>query len=62
MYFENRLKEMPLRVLSKHDLITREGNLISLNIKKLPVEQKSQIKMLCEETLREFIDKKGLDI
>lgn len=62
MYYEKRLKEMPLRVLSEHDLITRKGNLISLNIKRLTFEQKSQIKMLCEKALREYIDKQGLDI
>ncbi len=31
---------MPLRVLSKHDIIKREGNLVSLNVKKLTFEQK----------------------
>ncbi len=62
MYYEKRLKEMPLRVLSKHDIINREGNLVSLNFKKLTFEQKSEIKMLCEKALREFIVKKGLGI
>ena len=62
MYYEKRLKEMPLRVLSKHDIIKREGNLVSLNAKKLTFEQKSQIKMLCEKALREFIVKRGLGI
>jgi len=62
MYYEKRLKEMPLRVLAKHDIINREDNLVSLNVKKLTFEQKSQIKMLCEKALREFIVKKGLGI
>jgi ATP adenylyltransferase len=61
-YYKKRLKEMPLRVLSKHDIITHEGNLISLNVKKLTFEQKSQIKMLCEKALRAFTVKKGLGI
>ena len=59
MYYEKRLKEMPLRFLSKNDIISREGNLVSLNVKKLAFEQKSQIKMLCEKALREFIVKRG---
>ena len=62
MYYGKRLKEMPLKVLSKHDIIKREGNLVSLNVKKLTFEQKSQIKMLCEKALREFIVKKGIGI
>jgi len=62
IYYEKRLKDMPLRFLSKHDIITREGNLVSLNVKKLTFEQKSQIKMLCDMALREFIVKKGLGL
>ena len=62
IYYEKRLKEMPLRFLSKHDIINREGNLVSLNVKKLTFEQKSQIKMLCDMALREFIVNKGLGI
>jgi hypothetical protein len=61
-YYEKRLKEMPLKVLKKHGIITTEGNLISLNVKKLTFEQKSHLKMLCEKGLREFIVKKGLGI
>ena len=53
---------MPLRVLKKHNIVTHEGDLISLNVKKLNFEQKPQIKMLCEKSLREFIVKKGLGI
>ncbi len=53
---------MPLRVLGKHEVINHEGNLVSLNVKKLTFEQKSQIKMLCDKALREFIVKKGLGI
>ncbi len=40
MYYEKRLKEMPLRVLDKHEIIKREGNLVSLNVKKLTFEQR----------------------
>ncbi len=61
-YYEKRLKDMPLKVLKKHDIINTDGNLISLNVKKLTFEQKSHLKMLCEKGLREFIVKKGLGI
>ena len=62
MYYEKRVKEMPLKVLGKHGIINREGNLVSLSTGKLSFEQKSEIKMLCEKALREFIVKKGLGI
>ena len=61
-YYEKRLKEMPLKVLKKHDIICTDGNLVSLNVKKLTFEQKSHLKMLCEKGLQEFIVKKGLGI
>jgi ATP adenylyltransferase len=34
MYYQNRLKEMPLKVLSKHGIINRDGDLVSLNTKE----------------------------
>ena len=34
VYYEKRLKEMPLRVLNKLQVIKREGNLLILCIKK----------------------------
>ena len=61
MYYEKLLKEMPLRVLSKHGIISREGNLVSLHVNKLTYEQKSQIKMHCEKALREYLINKGLE-
>lgn len=61
-YYEKRLTEMPLKVLNKHGVVILTGNLISLNTKKLTFEQKSEIRMLCEKALREFIIKKGLGI
>jgi ATP adenylyltransferase len=35
IYYENRLKEMPIKVLLKHGVITKDGDLIRLNTKKL---------------------------
>jgi len=61
-YYEKRIKEMPLRVLRKHEVVSKDGDLVSLNIKKLTFEQKAQIKMLCEKKLQEFVVKRGLGI
>lgn len=63
MYYEETLKRMPVRVLSKHGVVKRDGDLVSLTIKeKLSFEQKAHLKMLCEQKLQEFIKKRGLGI
>ena len=35
LYYEKRLKEMPIKVLSKHDVIKKDGEFISLNTGRL---------------------------
>jgi hypothetical protein len=62
LYFENRIKQMPLRILRKHDIVSRVGDLVSLNVKKLSFEQKAQIKMICEKKMQEYVVKRGLSI
>jgi len=61
-YYEKRIKEMPLRVLRKHEIVSKDSDLVSLNVKNLTFEQKAQIKMLCEKKLQEFVVKRGLGI
>ena len=62
LYYEKRLKEMPIKVLSKHGIIAREGELVSLNTKKLTLEQKAELKKLCEQKIQEYIVSRGLKI
>lgn len=62
LFYEKRLKEMPIRVLSKHGIISRDGELISLNVKKLTLEQKAELKKLCEQKIQEYIASRGLSI
>ena len=62
LYYENRIKQMPLRVLSKHEVVSKDGDLVSLNTGKLTLEQKAQVKMICEKKLQEYVAKKGLSI
>jgi len=47
-YYEERLVQMPIPVLSKHGIITREGDMVSLNTEKLNLKQQSEIKKICE--------------
>lgn len=62
LYYEKRIKEMPLKVLSKHEIVTRQGELISLNVKGLTLQQKAHVRALCEQKLQEYVQKKGLSI
>ena len=62
IYYEDRIKQMPLKVLGKHGIVSKTGNLVSLNIEKLTLEQKAQVKMICERKLQEYVAKRGLSI
>ncbi len=61
-YYEKRIKEMPLRILDKHGIVSKDKDLVILNVKKLSFEQKAQIKMICEKKLQEFVLKKGMGL
>ena len=62
IYYERILKSMPIKVLTKHGVISKDKDIISLNIKKLTFEQKAEIRKLCEEKLQQYIAKRGLSI
>jgi diadenosine tetraphosphate (Ap4A) HIT family hydrolase len=62
LYYENRIKEMPLKVLSKHGIVSKEGELVHLNVNSLTLEQKAHIRSLCEQKLQQFVQKRGLGI
>lgn len=43
-YYEDRIKNMPLKVLKKNGVVDREGELVSLKTGKLTFEQKPKSK------------------
>jgi hypothetical protein len=53
---------MPIPVLKKHGMISKNGDLITLNVKKLTLEEKAQIKMVCEQKIQEYVAKRGISI
>ena len=61
-YYESRIKQMPLPVLRKRGVISKEGELVALNCRKLTFEQKAQVVMSCEKRLQQFIIERGLDL
>mgnify|MGYP001036219271 FL=1 len=62
IYYEKRIKEMPLKVLSKHGIVDSDKELIHLNVRNLTLQQKAHIRCLCEQKLQEYVQKKGLGI
>ena len=54
-YYEQRIKQMPVEVLKKHGVLARDGELVSLNLKKSSLKEKSELLMLCEQKMREFV-------
>jgi ATP adenylyltransferase len=62
IYYEKRIKEMPVKVLRKHGVITVEGQLVSLAIPPLTIEQRARIRIACEQRLQAFVQKRGLAI
>jgi len=61
-YYEKRVKEMPVRVLKRHKVVVQEDDLVSLNVKRMTLEQQAKIRFLCEKRLQEYVQKKGLNI
>jgi diadenosine tetraphosphate (Ap4A) HIT family hydrolase len=62
LYYEKRIKEMPLKVLRKHGIVQDAGNVVSLTVPCLTLEQRAHIRMLCEQRLQSFVQKKGLSL
>src|SRR5262249_7778351 len=61
-FYEQRIREMPVPVLLKHGVIEREGDLVRLNTDRLDFVQKARVKMICEQRLQEFVQKRGLGL
>ena len=62
IYYEKKIKEMPLKVLLNRGIVDQNGDFISLKTGKLTYQQKAEIKMACEKRMQEFVQKKGLGI
>jgi|SRR6516162_8882401 hypothetical protein len=54
LYYEKRIKEMPIKVLKRHEVITANGQLVTLNTKGLTLQEKAHIRMICEQKLPVF--------
>jgi hypothetical protein len=55
LYYEGRLREMPIPVLKRHGIVEKDGDLIRLNVEKLSLQEKAEVRKICEERLQSFI-------
>lgn len=62
LHYEKTIRAMPVKVLQKHGVVTKHGDLISLSAARLTLQQRAEIRRLCETKLQEFIAKKGIKI
>lgn len=62
LYYEKRIKEMPLKVLTRRGVTETKGQLVFLTATRLTLEQKAHIRMLCEQRLQSFVQKRGIGI
>ena len=60
--YERRIRNMPARILRKHGVICQDGNLISLNVPRLSLQQKAELRKICDEKLQDFIVRNGISI
>jgi ATP adenylyltransferase len=62
LFYEKRLKEMPIRVLSSHGVIEKQGELVTLKIDKLSLQQRAELEQICFDKIQKYIASKGLAI
>jgi len=60
LYYEDRIKKMPLPVLRGHGIVTSDRGLVSLNAGRLTYEQRAAIELACTQKLAEFLQRRGL--
>jgi ATP adenylyltransferase len=42
LYYERRIKDMPLPILKKHGIVERDGDLLRLNVDQLTLPRESR--------------------
>jgi hypothetical protein len=62
LFYEQRVREMPVRVLARHGVVKHDKGVVTLEVPRLSLEQKAHVRMLCEQRLQEYIQKRGVAI
>lgn len=60
VFYEQRIKAMPVKVLSRHGVVNRDGPLIALTTKSLTFEQRVKVRAVCDQRLAEYLSRRGM--
>ena len=60
LYYEERIKAMPLRVLRRHGVVEYQDGIAKLTATKLAFKEKASIRAACENKIGEFLSARGL--
>jgi hypothetical protein len=58
-YYKTVTRQMPGRVLKKHNIVSEENNEYTLNISEITDSQRSELISLCEQKINEYTQKRG---
>lgn len=60
LLYEHRLKAMPIPVLKRHRIVAKDGNMVTLQLGELTLEQRRALVSECESRISAFIQQRGL--
>jgi hypothetical protein len=60
VFYEDRLKKMPIPVLKNHGVASRSKQLVTLEVNELTLEQRREIIVSCEQRIAKFLKQRGV--
>ena len=60
LFYEDRLKKMPIPVLKTHGVASRTKQLVTLEVDELTLEQRREIIVSCEKRIAKFLKQRGV--
>jgi len=61
-FYSNKIATMPVKVLKDRDVVTKDGDLVSLNVGSMTYEQRAALTASCEARVAAFLKERGIDI
>jgi hypothetical protein len=61
-FYSNKIATMPVKVLRDREVVTKQGDLVSLTVKDLSYEQRAALSAACEARVAEFLRESGIDV
>ena len=60
LFYEDRLKKMPIPILKTHGVASRSRQLVTLEVDELSLEQRREIIVSCEKRIAKFLKQRGV--